>query len=97
MSGQDYTRSCTVEASISAENTYSNWISLKGDFNLSLSGWVATVYIQRSFDRGVTPMDIESFTANVEKTGEAPEGAVYRFGIKTGGYTSGTLVGRLSQ
>lgn len=86
--------------SIAAENTYSDAVQLAaGDFNLSLSGtWVATVYVQRSFDKGTTWMDVDSFTANAEEVGENPEGEVYyRFGVKTGGYTSGTVVGRLSQ
>ena len=86
------------EKSISAENTFSDWVFLRGDFNFSLSGtWVATVHIQRSFDAGVTPLDVDSFTTNAEEIGHEPEGAHYRFGVKTGGYTSGTVVGRLSQ
>ena len=82
---------------IGAEDTYSDWVFLRGKFNFSLSGtWVATVYLQRSFDAGVTPLDVESFTANQESYGVEPEGAHYRFGIKAGGWTSGTVVGRLS-
>lgn len=83
---------------ISAQNTYSDWVHLKGDYNFSLSGtWVATVHLQRSFDGGITPLDVDSFTANTEQVGTEPEGAHYRFGVKTGNYTSGTVVGRLSQ
>ncbi len=88
-----------VEASISADNTFSSSVRLRGKFNLSLSGtWTATVTVQRSFDDGTIWVDVEDFTENVERVGEEPEvGVLYRFGIKLGNYTSGTVVGRLSQ
>jgi hypothetical protein len=98
-----------VTASISAQNTFSNAMCILASslttipggnyFNLSLSGtWVATVFIQRSYDNGNTWMDVKSYTSNAEDTGYEPEtGVCYRFGVKTGGYTSGTVVGRLSQ
>ena len=85
--------------SIGAADTFSNWVILRGKFNFSLSGtWVATVHIQRSFDKGVTPLDVEDFTSNIEKIGEEPESNVcYRFGVKAGNYTSGPVVGRIGQ
>ncbi len=88
-----------VEASISADNTFSSSVRLRGKFNLSLSGtWTATVTVQRSFDDGTTWVDVEEFTENVERVGEEAEvGVLYRVGIKMGNYTSGTVVGRLSQ
>ncbi len=87
-----------VEASISAQNTFSGTVELKGMYNLSLSGtWVATVHVQRSYD-GSTWMDVGQYTGNVELVGTEPEdGVIYRFGVKTGNYTSGPVVGRLSQ
>jgi hypothetical protein len=93
-----------VSASITAENTFSTdtlaMIRAGGTpFSFSLSGtWIATVWLQRSFDGGVTWLDVESYTANIEDTGFEPVGgAQYRFGVKTGGYTSGTVVGRLAE
>lgn len=88
-----------VTLSISAQNTFSTAVEMRGYFNFSISGtWAGTVFIQRSFDKGVTWLDVDSYTANTEQKGIEPEGGVqYRFGIKTGGYTNGTLVGRLSQ
>jgi hypothetical protein len=85
--------------SISAENTYSDKLHLCGQFNLSLSGtWVGTVTVQRSFDDGVTWLDVATFTANGEYVGnEVEPNVVYRMGVKTGEYTSGTIIGRLSQ
>jgi len=88
-----------VTKSIGAHNIYSDWVPLQGVFNFSLSGTFAgTVHVQRSFDKGVTPSDVDSFTAVTEQVGYEPEAVVwYRAGIKTGGYTSGTAVVRLGQ
>jgi hypothetical protein len=88
-----------VAESIAAANTFSASIALSRKFNFSLSGiWAATVAVQRSFDGGITWLDVATFTANGEYVGEEPEpGVTYRFGVKTGEYTSGTIVGRLSQ
>lgn len=90
-------------ASIAAENTFSCTTTacpaMQGDFNLSLSGtWSGTVHLQRSFDDGVTWLDVTSYTANIQDRGFEPEvGVRYRFGVKTGNYSSGTVVGRLSR
>lgn len=89
-----------VTKSITAENTFSDGaLFVAGDFNFSLSGtWAATVWVQRSFDKGVTWMDVESFTSNIERIGTAVENNIlYRFGVKTGGFTSGTIEGQLRQ
>lgn len=88
-----------VTASLAAQNTYSDVVYLKGYFNFSLTGtWTATVWVQRSFDNGSTWVDVKSYTANVQDVGYEPEANVcYRFGVKTGGYTTGTVVGRISQ
>ena len=89
----------TGSVSLTAQNTYTPAVYLLGTFNFSLSGtWVGTVTIQRSFDRGTTWQDVASYTSNIEDAGTEPEGGVlYRAGPKTGGYTSGTMVVRLSQ
>lgn len=88
-----------VTASLTAQNTFSGGVVLEGQFNFSLSGtWVATVTLQRSFDDGGTWQDVETFTANLERIGVSPETNIqFRFGIKTGDFTSGTVVGRLSR
>ena len=88
-----------ITKSIDAENIWSNSASLTGYFNFSLSGtWVATVTIQRSFDQGSTWYDVDTWTANTQEYGLEPEnGVYYRFGVKTSEFTSGTVVGRLSQ
>jgi hypothetical protein len=88
-----------LEVSISAENQYSEKVHLGGKFNLSLSGtWVGNVTVQRSFDDGGTWLDAAEFAANGEYIGQEIEpDVVYRIGVKTGDYTSGTIIGRLSQ
>ncbi|MCK5601377.1 hypothetical protein KAR91_05905 [Candidatus Pacearchaeota archaeon] len=87
-----------VTASLSAVG-YSDALDIFGEFNFSLSGtWVATVHVQRAMDGGDEYEDVESFTSNGQYTGYEPEGEVkYRFIIKTGNYTSGTVIGRLSK
>ena len=88
-----------VTRSISAENTFTDRVTLNGYFNISLSGtWKATVTVQRSFDSGMTWHDVESWTSNTEEYGLEPEaGVMYHVGVKSGDYDSGTIVARLSQ
>lgn len=88
-----------VSKSITAENQFSDRLTLRGYFNFSLSGtWTATVTVQRSFDGGSTWFDVKTFTANTEEYGFEPEsGVLYHFGVKTGAFGSGTIVGRMSQ
>jgi len=87
-----------VTKSITAQNTFSDSVEFAGTFSLSLSGtWEAVVFLQRSFDSGSNWMDVESFEANTEKTCTTGEKCLYRVGVKTGGYTSGTIATRLGQ
>ncbi len=88
-----------VNATLTAQNTYTDEVSIRGDFNISVSGtWAGTVTVQRSFDSGTTFVDVEGFTANTEKAGfETQNSMVYRIGFKTGDYTSGSALVRISQ
>lgn len=82
---------------ISAQNTFTAPVLVQGGdtFDISISGtFVATVVVQRSKD-GATWLDVESFTAPAEKTGVSGSAWYYRLGVKTGGYTSGTVVAEL--
>ena len=86
--------------SITAQNSFSpEFVPGPGRFNFSLSGsWVATVHLQRSYDGGATFFDVDSYTANTEiEWSEAEYRVVWRFGVKSGNFTSGTIVGRLSK
>lgn len=82
-----------VEKAVTAENTFSDGLYTEGAFNLSISGtFVATVTVQRSFDQGSTWRDVDTFTAPIETYGNDPEPVVvYRAGVKTGDFTSGTV------
>lgn len=84
---------------ITGADQYSDSLVIGGLFNFSLSGaWVGTVTVQRSFDNGITWLDVATFNANGEYIGREIEDSVrYRFGVKTGDYDSGTIIGRLSQ
>lgn len=90
-----------VTKSITADDTFTDELQIyAGDnFNVSISGtWVATVTVQRIFEDRETWVDVESFTANTEKTGfESESGVRYRIGVKSGNFTSGTAEVRISQ
>ncbi len=85
--------------SITAENTFCDAVPLGAGFNASISGtFVATVTLQRSFDDGTTWVDVKSYTGPAEEVGNEPEASVlYRVGVKTGDFTSGTALVRLSR
>ncbi len=92
-----------VTKSITAQDTWSDTLTPKdglhgGGLNISISGtWVATITLQRSFDLGVTWHEVTTYEANMQKALVEPEhGVRYRIGVKTGDYTSGTAVVRLS-
>jgi len=88
-----------VTVEITAENTFSDGIYTQGGFNLSIWGtFAATVTVQRSFDVGATWRDVDTFTAPIETFGMDPEPVVvYRAGVKTGEFTSGTINIRLGR
>lgn len=76
---------------ISAQNLWTDAVLASGRINISISGsgWAATVTLQRSSDGGVTWRDVENWAVNAETylVGEV----LYRLGVKTGNYTSGTI------
>ena len=88
-----------VTASITAENSFTDWIELKGIFDISVggSGWTATVTLQRSFDSGTTKLNVEPFTSATEKYVIAGSKAYYRIGVATGDFGSGTIPVRIQQ
>jgi len=88
-----------ARATLTAQNTFTPWASLAGAADVSVSGITdSTVIVQRSFDGGATVKDIESFTADFERTLDATaQSALYRIGIKTGDYGTDTVVAEISQ
>lgn len=84
-------------ASLSAEG-FSPPVFVKNGFNFSLYGtFSASVTLQRSFDGGSTWLDVVTLSEPGELAGDEPEGALYRFGVKAGNFTSGQANGRLGQ
>lgn len=77
---------------ITAANQWSTSHYLIGWFNVSvwrpgqttLGGTIVT--LQRSFDKGVTWLDVKLYTAPAEEYGFEPEGATYRIGVKGAQY-----------
>ena len=87
-----------ASVSAGAQNTFTSWLPVAAGrrASMSISGtWSGVVHFQRTFDGGATPLDVESFTANGERTYVAEEGSSIRLGIKTGNYTSGTALLRV--
>lgn len=89
----------SVSVSAGAQNTFSDVLRVGRNrkINASISGtFSATAVVQRrqlgSSDAWV---DILSVTAAAEKLIESVGNWEYRIGVKTGGYTSGTVVGSL--
>lgn len=96
----------TVSSSISAQNTFTDSIRVTGvtssrTFTVDISGtWVATVSLQRSIgDEGNWEDTGTTYTANTVTTfadGLDNQIVYYRLGVKTGNYTSGTVVASLT-
>jgi hypothetical protein len=84
---------------VTAENQFTDSVELYAYFNVSISGtWTATITAQRSFDKGSTWFDVKTWTANVQEYGLEPEkGVYYRIGVKSGAFTNGAAVLRISQ
>jgi len=99
----------TVAVTVTAQNTFSDPITVSGagagdrTFTINISGtWVATVVLQRSLDSDTGPWsDVagKSWTANTTETyndGLDNQIAYYRIGVKTGGFTSGSVAASLT-
>lgn len=93
-----------VTAAIAAQNTFTSNIEVSGvgetrRFAITLTGtWVATVTLQRSIGVAGNWVDVTSFTTNQSTTyADTLDNQLvfYRIGIKTGGYTSGTVTATL--
>ncbi len=84
-----------VSASITAENTFTPPLGIDHPtrmVDVSISGtFDATVSVQRSFD-GVTWHTMEEYTAPSQRIGnEAKNGTLWRAGVLTGDFNSGTV------
>lgn len=96
----------TVSSSISAQNTFTSSIRVTGvtssrTFTVNISGtWVATVSLQRSIgDENNWEDTSTTYVANTVTTfsdGLDNQIVYYRLGVKTGNYTSGTVVASLT-
>lgn len=90
-----------VTASLTAQNTGTDWLKGPPKAQISVSGtWVATVFLQRKLkgEASSAAVDVESYTANTEKVIPDGDGAYdYRLFCKTGGFTSGTIVCKLTR
>ena len=86
-------------ASITAQNTFTEPVQLdaRKKAAISISGtFTATVVVQRRLN-GSNWRDVQSFTGETEQSYEADVGQEIRVGVKTGGFTSGTVVALISK
>ena len=83
------------EVTITAQNTFTGPIQAPYDHDIavSISGtFGATVTAQRSLDNGITWADLDTtYTAPAEFNIVSTAGCIYRVGVKTGDFTSGTV------
>lgn len=92
-----------VTATVTAQNSFTSSISptfknRSGYLKITVSGiWVATVTLQNSVDSGVTWVDANTWTANTVKALTDKDVGVWRIGVKTGDFTSGSVVLRLAR
>jgi len=100
-----------VDATIDAENKFTDSISptyksSSGRLNVTLydadSNWVGTITLQRYYARGDLSknvwLDVAGYSGETERyIIEREPGVSYRIGCKTGDYTSGDIVVRLSK
>lgn len=85
---------------VSAQNTFTDWVRIVGKFQLLISGLASsTVTFQGSPDEGTTVYDLQTWNTTSDNTLQIGEVAnsnwVYRAGVKTGGYGSDTIILRL--
>lgn len=86
-----------TNVTITAQNTWSDPISIIGAFNISISGtFTATVSVQRRENSGASWRDVKTYTAAAEEVGDDPMPMQYRVGVATGAFTSGTITASLN-
>ncbi len=87
-----------VTKSITAQNTFSDEITIQGYFNVSVTGIAGgtIVTVQRiSGVDGTTFTDVDTFTSDIETYGYEPEALQYKIGVKSSEFGSGTCKVRL--
>ena len=96
------TISSNVTAAITAENTFTDWLTVDKGQRFSTDVWgtfVGVVTLQKSYDGGTTILDDPTTITAPAAEISLPlaETTNYRIGIKTSGYTSGTANVRLGR
>lgn len=89
-----------VTATVDEADEFTDWLYVKQLERAAVSivadgSWSGTITLQRSFDRGATPLDVEQFSTSEQGTYRADAGCMIRIGVKTGDYTDGSADVRL--
>ncbi len=91
-----------TEENVSGSDVFSSWFKILGagntPFTLHISGtWVGTVTFQMRRIDSANIVDLDTFSANDVKNGEANGSWEVRAGFKSGAWTSGTAIIAFSQ
>ena len=89
-----------VTASITAENNFTDWVTLDHEADLLISGIAGgtVVSVQSTPDDGVTVFPVDSYTVDTHKIiGPSNQNLKFRVGIATGDYGSGTTEVEISR
>lgn len=76
-------------------NTATDWVDARGSRLVDVSvygGTTSTVTLQRSFDGGTTPLDVDSYSADTEVTARNAGACKMRLICKTGDYVDGATL-----
>lgn len=87
-----------LEKTLNSENSFSDTVLVKGQFNFSLlsTDFNGKVTIQRRYNDQDTWRVVNKFAGSFEGWDFQPGRMHYRFGIKTGDYISGSIAGKLT-
>src|SRR5574343_1311205 len=86
-----------AEKTITSQNSYSSDVEFDGEILFTLSGtWTATVNLEKRLG-GTEWINVATFTKNCSQSFECKDKCIYRFGVKTGNYTSGSIVGKIEK
>ena len=79
-----------VSKTVTAENQFTDWIGIENGVLAITGTFVGTVTLQHMQSGTGTATDAQTFTAAGVHSLSGTAGELFRAGIKTGGYTSGT-------
>ena len=85
-------------ASVTAVDTGTDWVPIRGSFSISISGVTAsTVELQRKFGSSGTAETVDSWTSDFEGEASATEEREVYYRLQVTAYSTDTILLRMSQ